>query len=368
MLPPLREPAGSSLHILETVTGLCYRSFSGFMPVRMKDVARDLNVSVVTVSKALRDQSDISIATKKRILKRARELNYQPNWIARSLVSGRTHIIGLVVPDLMYSFFAEVAKGLSEKLRPLRYQVVISISEEDPKLEREEIDLLLARRVDGLVLATAQPPTAPGLFRTLDERKIPYVLIDRKIFGLNANYVGVDDEKVGEMATEHLIASGCRTIAHIRGPKIGTALGRLAGYRKVLKRHGLLSSANLVVDGGSEDDSGYRAMRRLLAMKQPPDGVFCFNDPVAAGAVKAILEIERRIPEDIALIGVGNVHYSDQLRVPLSTVDQSSARVGRSAADLLLRLIEKRTRGIQSILLPPQLIVRDSSLRNGSNL
>ncbi len=336
------------------------------MPVRMKDVARDLNVSVVTVSKALRDQSDISQATKKRILKRARELNYQPNWIARSLVSGRTHTIGLVVPDLMYSFFAEVAKGLSAKLRPSGYQVVISISEEDPGLEREEVDLLLARRVDGLVLASAQPPTSPALFRAIEERKVPYVLIDRKIVGLKANYVGVDDERVGQMATEHLIACGCRTIAHISGPKIGTAVGRLAGYRKALARHRIPLRMALVVRGGCEDDSGYRAMRRLLALKPPPDGVFCFNDPVAAGAVKAVLEAGLDVPRDIALVGVGNVHYSDQLRVPLSTVDQSSSQVGRNAAELLLRLIEKRTRGTKAILLAPQLIVRESSFRNGN--
>ena len=337
------------------------------MPVRMKDVARDLNVSVVTVSKALRDQSDISPSTKRRILKRARELNYQPNWIARSLVSGRTHTVGLVVPDLMYSFFAEVAKGLSEKLRPSGYQVVISISEENPGLEREEVDLLLARRVDGLILASAQPPTSPGLFRAIEDRKVPYVLIDRKIVGLKANYVGVDDVRVGEMATEHLISCGCRTIAHISGPKIGTAVGRLEGYRKALARHNRSVPASLTVMGGAEDDGGYRAMRRLLALKHFPDGVFCFNDPVAAGAVQAILEEGLKVPQDIALVGVGNVHYSDQLRVPLSTVDQSSSQVGRNAAELLLRLIEKRTRGTRAILLPPQLIVRDSSFRNGAS-
>jgi LacI family transcriptional regulator len=200
------------------------------MPVRMKDVARDLNVSVVTVSKALRDQSDISTATKRRVLKRARELNYQPNWIARSLVSGRTHTIGLVVPDLMYSFFAEVAKGLSEKVRTFGYQVVISISEEDPKLEREEVGLLLARRVDGLVLASAQPMTSPELFRTIEERNVPYVLIDRKILGHKANYVGVDDEKVGRLATEHLIACGCH------GPIAGRKA--TAGRRILFQRPG----------------------------------------------------------------------------------------------------------------------------------
>jgi LacI family transcriptional regulator len=337
------------------------------MPVRMKDVARDLNVSVVTVSKALRDQSDISIATKKRILKRARELNYQPNWIARSLVSGRTHTIGLVVPDLMYSFFAEVARGLSVKVRPFGYQVVISISEENPNLEREEVNLLLARRVDGLVLASAQPLTCPELFHAIEGRKVPYVLIDRKIVGLKANYVGVDDEKVGWMATEHLIACGCRSIAHIGGPKVGTALGRLDGYRKALAQHGIASPAAFVLSGGSEDAGGYRAMRRLLTLKQKPDGVFCFNDPVAAGAVKAILEMGLDIPQDIAVIGVGNVHYSDQLRVPLSTVDQNSSQVGQSAAQLLLHLIEKRARGTRTVLLRPHLVVRESSSRNGAS-
>jgi LacI family transcriptional regulator len=333
------------------------------IPVRLKDVARDLNVSVVTVSKALRDQSDISPATKKRILKRAKELNYQPNWIARSLVSGRTHTIGLVVPDLMYSFFAEVAKGLSWKVRPSGYQVVMSISDEDAGIEREEIDLLLARCVDGLVLASAQAPASLDLFRTMEERSVPFVLIDRKIDGLKANYVGVDDTKVGEMATSHLFSCGCRTIAHIGGSHIGTAVGRENGYRKALARHRIAVLPELLVRGASDDEGGYSAMSRMLNSKPRPDGVFCFNDPVAAGAVRAVLDAGLRVPEDVALIGVGNVHYSDQLRIPLSTVDQSSSLVGEHAAGLLLRLIEKRTRGVRTVLVPPKLIVRESSAR-----
>ena len=283
------------------------------------------------------------------------------------MVSGRTHTIGLVVPDLMYSFFAEVAKGLSDKVRPSGYQVVISISEEDPAIESAEVALLLARRVDGLIVASAQSPERTGLFRNVAEHKVPYVLIDRKIAGLKANYVGVNDEAVGKIATEHLIGCGCRSIAHIGGPEVGTALGRLEGYRKALARHGFGSPASLVVTGESQDSGGYKAMRQLLSRRQRPDGVFCFNDPVAAGALKAILEAGFRIPEDVAVIGVGNVHYSDQLRVPLSTVDQSSALVGRNAAELLLQLIEKRARGTRTILLAPRLIVRDSSLRNGGS-
>lgn len=334
------------------------------MPVRMKDIARDLNVSVVTVSKVLRNHSDIGPATRERVLQRVKELGYQPNWVARSLVTRRTYIIGLVVPDLMHSFFAEVAKGVGRKIRPRGYNVVISNSEEDAQLEAQEVNLLLARQVDGLILASAQKPGQSDLFQRIEEHKVPVVLIDRCISGLDLSYVGVDDEQVGLLATEHLIERGCRRIAHIRGPQISTGLGRLAGYRQALSRHGLRVASRYVLAGDSGDSTGYEAMRRLLALDPPPDGVFCYNDPVAAGAMKAALEAGLRVPEDLAVVGAGNVHYSDLLRVPLSTVDQSSSQIGEHAADLLLDLVEsKRPRRPRTILLAPKLVVRDSTNR-----
>lgn len=334
------------------------------MPVRMKDIARDLNVSVVTVSKVLRNHSDIGPATRERVLQRVKELGYQPNWVARSLVTRRTYIIGLVVPDLMHSFFAEVAKGVGRKIRPRGYNVVISNSEEDAQLEAQEVNLLLARQIDGLILASAQKAGQSDLFQRIEEHKVPVVLIDRRISGLDLSYVGVDDEQVGLLATEHLIERGCRRIAHIRGPQISTGLGRLAGYRQALSRHGLRAASRYVLAGDSGDSTGYEAMRRLLALDPPPDGVFCYNDPVAAGAMKAALEAGLRVPEDLAVVGAGNVHYSDLLRVPLSTVDQSSSQIGEHAAELLLDLVEsKRPRRPRTILLAPKLVVRDSTNR-----
>jgi LacI family transcriptional regulator len=330
----------------------------------MKDIARDLNVSVVTVSKVLRNHSDIGRATRERVLQRVKELGYQPNWVARSLVTRRTYIIGLVVPDLMHSFFAEVAKGVGRKIRPRGYNVVISNSEEDAQLEAQEVNLLLARQIDGLILASAQKPGQPGLFERIEEHEVPVVLIDRRISGLNLSYVGVDDEQVGLLATEHLIERGCRRIAHIRGPQISTGQGRLAGYRQALSRHSLRVPSRYVLTGDSGDSTGYEAMRRLLGLDPPPDGVFCYNDPVAAGAMKAALEAGLRVPEDLAVVGAGNVHYSDLLRVPLSTVDQSSSQIGEHAADLLLDLVEsKRPRRPRTILLAPKLVVRDSTNR-----
>jgi LacI family transcriptional regulator len=334
------------------------------MGARMIDIARDLGVSLMTVSKALRSHSDISEQTRIRVMKRARELDYRPNWIARSLVTRRTYVIGLVIPDLMHSFFAEVAKGVTRKFEPLNYQIIIANSDENADIEERQVELLLARSVDGLIIASSQPNSRRSLFGTLANRGVPYVLVDRSPAGLEANFVGVKDEEIGAMATEHLIEQGCRRIAHIRGPLIPPGTGRLRGYGRTLAKHGLKAPPEYVVSGQHSDGSGYDAMRQLLKLNPPPDGVFCYNDPVAAGAIKAVLETGLKVPEDIAIIGAGNVHYSDLLRVPLSTIDQSSSAIGETAAELLVSCIESKTPvPAKRILIAPQLIVRESSRR-----
>jgi LacI family transcriptional regulator len=337
------------------------------MRVRMQDIANDLNVSVVTVSKVLRNHSDISPGMRERVLRRVKELGYQPNWAARSLVTGRTYTLGLVVPTMVHPFFADVARGISGKIRRKGYSLVISSSEEDTELEKREIEHLSARQVDALIIASVQ--SAIDSFRQIKERRIPCVLIDRRIPTLESNFVGVDDEAVGRLATEHLIGSGCRRIAHIRGPELSTGLGRLEGYRRALERHGLQVPPGCVVPGRSFDDNaqanGYKAMKHLLKLNPHPDGVFCFNDPLAMGSMQAIWEAGLRIPQDIALIGAGNLPYDDLLRVPLSSVDQSSQALGERAATLALKLIasEDRPRP-RTILLPPTLVARASTARN----
>src|SRR5580692_9937912 len=323
----------------------------------MKDIADDLGVSLMTVSKALRNHSDISEKTRDRVLKRMRELNYQPDWIARSMVTGRTYVVGLVLPDLMHSFFAEVAKGVARKLQPLGYQVVISDTEEDGDVERKQVEVLVNRKVDGLIIASAQRKGKLEMFELLNTKKIPYVLIDRMLAGTDANYVGVKDDDLGALATEHLIAQGCQRVAHIRGPAVATGTGRLRGYRRALARHGITPNPAYITSGQYGDNTGYDAMRELLKTDPRPDGVFCYNDPVAAGAIKAILEAGLRVPEDIAVIGAGNVHYSDLLRVPLSTIDQGSSVIGETAAELLCQCMESKTPPeIKRIFLPPRLV------------
>ena len=338
------------------------------MAARLKDIARDLGLSVVTVSKVLRDHPDISEATRKRVLKRMKELNYKPNFAARSLITGQTWTIGLVVPDLLHPFFAQIAKAISISVREQGYSLIISSSDEEPGLEQQEIEQLLARRVDVLLIASAQWTVEN--FRKIEEQKVPYVLIDRQFAGLVTHFVGVDDRAVGVLATSHLIEQGCRRIAHIRGPEISTAAGRLEGYRQALAMYQMVPLPGHIIPIGDSGDhrgeiEGYQATKRLLECGNLPDGIFCFNDPVALGTMRAILDSGLRIPEDIAVIGCGNLSYSDFLRVPLSTIDQDSEEIGKRAATLALMLAKSKSPiRPHEELISPHVIARASSLRS----
>jgi LacI family transcriptional regulator len=335
------------------------------MAVTMQDIARDVGVSVVTVSKVLRNKGEISDATRKRVLRRAKELNYQTNWIARSLVTRRTFTIGLLLPDFTHPFFAEIAKAVAETVRPHGYHVIISYFDENPELEKNEAASLLARQVDGLILASAQP--GAKAFADMQERKVPFILIDRPVPGVHASFVGVDNHAIGQLATAHLIDRGCRRIAHLRGPGIGIATGRMQGYRSALAKGKLPFFAGYVVDAGYQDDSGHQAMLTLLQKNPIPDGVFCYNDPVAIGAMRAISEAGLKVPEDIAVVGAGNVHYSDFLAVPLTTVDQKTFEIGKRAANLLLeRIASKSALRPRKVLIVPKLVIRQSTKRPGS--
>ncbi len=324
------------------------------MPARMKDIAQKLGVSVVTVSKALRGFPGPSEETRARVLAIAKEMNYGPNLAARALVSGRTFSVGLIIPDLAHPFFAHIAKSISAVLHARGYSLIVSSSEEDPEIEKKAIQQLVARSVDGLLIASTQG--SPGSLGIVEEQNIPYVLVDRKFDGLDANFVGVDDVQVGALATEHLIEMGCQRIAHMGRDRLSSALGRRQGYEQTLFRHGLLHQPAHGV--------GHATARQLLSLSPRPDGIFCYNDPTAMGALLACLEAGLRIPEDIAIVGCGNSHYDDFLRVPLTSIDQKSDAIGQKAGELALHLIASaKPAAAQTFLLAPELIVRKSSQR-----
>ena len=334
------------------------------MVTRLKDIADELGVSVVTVSRALRDRPDIAKETKARILHRVKELNYRPNLMARSLVTGRSSLIGLVVPDLIHPFFAEIAKALAATLRKRDYFLIVSSSESDPQLEQDEIEHMLAHHLDCFVVASCEKE--PRSLRRITEAGVPLVLVDRSFHGFASNFVGVDDYKAGVLATEHLLAQGCKRIAHIRGPGTSVGNGREQGYRNALENRGKPVPEKYIVACGEASDSdgetrGKRAMEEILALRPRPDGIFCFNDTVAVGAMVRAIEAGLRIPKDLAFVGCGNFHYSSKLRVPLSSVDQKSKEIGERTARMITSLLEKPSARPRTVILEPELIVRDSS-------
>lgn len=334
------------------------------MPVRLKDIARDLGVSVVTVSKVLRGNADIGDETRKRVLKRMEELNYRPNMMARGLASGRTYTVGLVVPDLVHPFFAEFAKSLGGVLRESDRALILASSEEDPDIERQEIRTLLNRGVDVLLIASCQANLRD--FYELDQERTPYLLFDRNFPHVAAHFVGSDDVLVGEMATNHLVQIGRKRIAHIGGRNSSPSIGRAHGYKNALITAGLPTPDEFVISRGrmeeSGDQIGFQMMQDLLQLKPRPDAVFCYNDLTAIGAIDATLKAGLRVPEDIAFIGCGNLRYASYLRVPLSSIDHGTKELGQVAGKLALELSAKPEQEPRIIFVTPTLVARASTV------
>jgi LacI family transcriptional regulator len=340
------------------------------MAIRLKDIARDLNVSVITVSKAMRGNTDISEAMRERVLARMKELDYQPNMMARGLVTGQSFIIGLIVPDLLNPFFTELAKSLGSALRKQSYGLILTSSEDNPEVEQSEIRMMLARGVDALLIASCQP-ILQG-FMSVHNQSTPFVLLDRPFPHLRANFVGTDDYAGGRLATEHLIALGRKRLAYIGSPDLSPAAERFRGFRMALRDHDIELRHEFVLSNPEVDESGdiagYEMMQKLLKRRSRPNGVFCHNDVVAIGAMKATLDAGLSIPKDIAFVGFDNVRYSKYLQIPLTSVDQSTGQLGVAAAQLALDLIAKKVDKPKTILLAPTLVVRQSTIGTASTV
>lgn len=333
------------------------------MRIRLKDIAQDLNVSMITVSKALRGNTDISEATRQRVLARMKELDYQPNMIARGLATGHTSIVGLIVPDLLNPFFAELAKSLGGAFRQRAHGLILASSEEDPEVEQAEIRMMLARGVDALLLSSCQA-TLQGFLSV--HQLTPFVLVDRPFPQLRANFVGTDDYAGGKLATEHLLQIGRKRLAYIGSPDLGPAADRFRGFRNALLDRGIETREKFVISSpivnDPADNAGYQMMQQLLRNKPRPNGVFCHNDVIAIGAMKATLDAGLTVPGDIAFVGFDNVRYSQFLPIPLTSIDQATPQLGEAAAQLALDLIARKIEKPKTILLTPRLVVRQSTI------
>ncbi|MBI1874185.1 MAG: LacI family DNA-binding transcriptional regulator [Acidobacteria bacterium] len=328
----------------------------------MKRIAAELGVSITTVSKVLNNHHDIGRATRARVLAKVRELGYQPNAIARSLTLRRTHTLGIVIPDLMHSFFVEIVAGIEPVASARGYGLLLCSSGEDPRKERAELEMLRARQVDGIVLASAHASGNTDLLHHITALGTALVMIDRDDHpDVRCHRVITDDEQVGYLATTHLIEQGRKAIAHVTGPPVIHATRRERGYRQALKERGIRLRPGWIVRGGFMEADGYRAMKRLLRGRPNVDAVFAANDPAAIGVMKAVWDAGLRVPEDVAVVGAGDIAHGDLLRVPLTTISWSKEELltlGQIESDLS----ETRTKAaVRRIVVPPTLVVRASS-------
>ena len=331
------------------------------MSVTLADIARELGISKMTVSRAVNNDPLVNAKTRDRILEVSRRLNYQPNHFARALATNRSFLIGVIVPDLMHSYFAEILHGIGTFARSSNFQIVIGNSEEHVAREISEAEAL-RWRTDGLIIAPTVPVSKIDVYRTMIADGTRIVLIDRTLEGLNCPMVTTDNIEVGVLATAHLIKLGHKRIGHLRGTTTSTSKERMEGYKQALSKNGISFERDLVRECGLMESDGYTAVKAWIKAGNLPTAIFAVNDPTAIGAMQAMQEVGLRIGEDIAIVGAGNIHYGDMLSVPLTTVSWSRSEMGQSAMRLLVQLIEggNGDAGNQKVILSPSLVIRKS--------
>jgi LacI family transcriptional regulator len=261
----------------------------------------------------------------------------------------------------MHSFFVEVVAGLESVASARGYGLLLCSSTENPRKERSELEMLRSRQVDGIVLASVHGSNNTELLHRIAAGGA-LVMIDRDDHArVRCHRVLTDDNLVGRIATDHLLAQGRRAIAHIAGPPLAHARRREAGYVTALREAGLEPQPGWIVRGGFMDADGYHAMQRLLASGPPIDAVFAANDPAAIGAMQAIWEAGLSVPNDIAVVGAGDIAHGDLLRVPLTTVGWAKEELGRRAAELIFEQLGGREEvTFRRVVIPPHIVVRES--------
>lgn len=335
------------------------------MRVRLKDIAADLNLSKMTISKVLRGQTDISDATKERVLKRVKELKYIPNVSASSLRTGETKTIGLILPSIGNSCLAEVAESIQRTLAAEGRSLIVCTSEQDPESEQRQVEILVSLQVDALLVVSIQE--SGTFYEQLQKlRRLPIIFVSQLPAGATQSYVGVHEEEVGWIAATHLIKGGCKRIAYLRGPR--TALGdlRANGYRRALSESGLTVAPDLVIDTMSADKDEYthgrEAMERLLARRGRPDGVMAYSDLMALGSVDAASAQGFKIPDEMKVVGCGDDPLLCEMRIPLTSVNTAGRDLGQRAGRIALRAVgSKNGNAPQRVLIKPKLTLRASS-------
>jgi LacI family transcriptional regulator len=334
----------------------------------IEDIARELNITPSTVSRALNGHEAISEATTKAVKKTAKKLQYRHNKIASSLRLGKTKIIGVIIPSAEINFFGSVVHGIEKVASERDYNILIYQSNEQAAYERKGVETFLRSRVDGVLASISKDTRDLDHYSEIKKRGVPLVLFDRANDELGVPSVVVNDYLGAFNATQHLIDQGCKRIAHIGGQQhVSIFRQRFKGYTDALKKNGFPLNRELVKHGKVSIESGIACMQELLLLKMPPDAVFAVEDFTALGAMQALKQAGRRIPQDTAIIGFANEAFGAYITPSLSTVDQQTIKMGEAAAHLFFDKIKDKNfykKDPEKKVLEPVLIYRDSSLQH----
>jgi LacI family transcriptional regulator len=332
-------------------------------PATLRDVAAAAGVHPATASRALNPETRILVSedTARRVMDAAAGLGYQPNPVARSLRTRRSHTVGVLIPDLNNPLFPPIVRGLEDKLAAAGYVALIGNTDSDPARERMLFEQMRARHVDGFALATAT--LHDRLLAEVAAADLPVVLMNRLSQDYSFSSVSVDNEQGARMAARHLANLGHTRIANIAGPQdASTGMSRLRGFRDGLAAHGLAASEELIAYADRYTvDEGLRCARELLARPGGFTAVMAANDMLAVGCYAALDEAGLRCPDDISVIGFNDLPFIDRVRPPMTTVRFPHYQLGTEAAQLLLERIGKHEAPIKILYLAPELVVRGST-------
>ncbi len=330
--------------------------------VTLKNIAEQIGVTPATVSKALRDSSDISEEMRSRVKELAGELGYRPNRLARTLINRRSYLLGVIIPDLRISFFSETTRGIYEYARDKGFEAILLVNDESLEVERENLQFLSDIHVDGILLDQAPGRGNYDMYQQLVDEGIKIVCYDRKLDEFDFPSVTIDDRTAAFKLTSEMIRLGRRNILFL-GPnkEISVAEDRYQGYLNALMTHNIAFNPDLVVHSELYVEDSYKWMKCVIEKGLKPDAVICVGGLVAYGAGNAILESNLRVPDDIMLGEFGDNDIIARLGVPFMTINQNPYKIGQTAVDLLIKKIEEKEslKASEHIIIETKLIYRE---------
>lgn len=335
--------------------------------VNIKDVAKELGVSVSTISRAFNDKYDIKKETRDKIIAKATELGYSPNPTAQKLQKKSTNTIGIIVPEFRNAFFPDVISGIQDVLIPLGYMVLIMQSNENAEMELANVKTLYNNRVDGMIISFSADTTEStniSYYKSLIKDNFPFIQINRTIDELETAKIIFDDYSWAFKATEHLILHNYKNIVHFKGPSLlSFSTSRAKGFKDAMIKHNLYLGDHQFIDSGICIEAGKKAMQNLIDSNQIPDAIFAVTDPVAIGAMIKMKENNIRIPNDVGIVGFSESRFSEIIEPSLTTIKQPTYEMGQAAAKLLIQQIETKINVPQEIKLSGSFKIKKSSVR-----